>query len=145
MADSFSKKEKQKKKAQKKKEKQARKEARKAESKGSSLEDMIAYVDDNGRIVDTPPDESKKKEIKAEDIELGGPRRDDSPEDDFYTGRVSFFNNDKGYGFIKDRNSKDSYFVHINKCLEPITEGDQVQFTLERGDKGMVAVGVKKI
>ena len=146
MADSFSKKEKQKKKAQKKKEKQARKEARRAESKGSSLDDMLAYVDENGQIVDTPPDENvKKKKIKAEDIELGIPKKEESEEDLIYEGKVSFFNDDKGYGFIKDKNSQESYFVHMNNCQEPIAEGDKVQFELERGEKGMAAIKVKKI
>ena len=146
MADSFSKKEKQKRKAQKKKEKQARKEARKAEEKSGSLEDMMAYVDENGNIVDTPPDENKKKkEIKASDIELGVPKKEELPEDSIFQGRVTFFNNDKGYGFIKDKHSQESYFVHMNNCQEPIGEGDNVQFELERGDKGMIAVKVKKI
>lgn len=146
MPDSFSKKEKQKRKAQKKKEKQARKEARKSEDKSSSLEDMLAYVDANGNIVDTPPDENqKKKEIKAEDIELGVPKKEDLPEDTLFEGAVTFFNNDKGYGFIKDKNSQESYFVHINNCRQPIEERDKVEFELERGDKGMVAVNVKKI
>lgn len=146
MADSFSKKEKQKKKAQKKKEKQARKEARKAEDKSGSLEDMMAYVDENGNIVDTPPDETKKKKvIKAEDIELGVPKKETLPDDHLYSGRVTFFNHDKGYGFIKDKNSQESYFVHMNNCKEPIDEGNNVEFEIERGDKGMVAVKVKKV
>ena len=146
MADSFSKKEKQKRKAQKKKEKQARKEARKAEEKSGSLEDMMAYVDENGNIVDTPPDETKKKkEIKAEDIVLGVPQKEELPDDHVYQGRVTFFNHDKGYGFIKDKNSQESYFVHMNNCKEPIDEGNNVEFETEPGEKGMQAVKVKKV
>jgi cold shock CspA family protein len=145
MADSFSKKEKEKKKAQKRKEKAARKEARKNEDKSGKLEDMIAYVDENGNIVDTPPDETKKKkEIKAEDIVLGVPQKEVLPDDHLYEGKVTFFNDDKGYGFIKDRDSQESYFVHMNNCQEPIGEGDRVQFETERGDRGMQAVKVKK-
>lgn len=145
MADSFNKKEQQKKKAQKRKEKEARKEARKADNnKGSSLDDMIAYVDENGMIVDTPPDQTNKQEINAEDIELGIPKKEDLPEDSLYYGKVSFFNHDKGYGFIKDKNSQESYFVHMNNCKEPIEEGDRVEFELEKGDRGMSAVQVKK-
>ena len=60
-------------------------------------------------------------------------------------GKVSFFNDEKGYGFIKDANSKDSYFVHINKVEGEITEGDKVTFDLEKGPKGLVAANVKKI
>ena len=146
MADSFSKKEKEKKKAQKKKEKAARKEARKAQDKSGSLDDMIAYVDENGMIVDEKPDETKKKkEIKAEDIELGIPKKETLPDDHLYEGKVTFFNHDKGYGFIKDKNSQESYFVHMNNCQEPIDENDRVQFELEPGQKGMAAVKVKKI
>lgn len=147
MADSFSKKEKEKKKAQKRKEKQARKESRKAQEKGSSLEDMMAYVDENGQIVDTPPDETKKKkEIKAENIEIGIPKRESVPlEDQTFKGKVTFFNDDKAYGFIKDRDSQESYFVHMNNCLAPIAERDNVEFKLEKGDRGLQAVEVKKI
>ena len=146
MPDSFSKKEKQKRKAQKKKEKEARKQARKEEGKGGSWEDMIAYVDEHGNIVDSAPDETvKKEEINAEDIELGIPKKEYSEEDSLFHGRVSFFNDDKGYGFIKDRDSQESYFVHVNNCLQPIAEGDKVEFETERGDKGMVAVKVKKV
>lgn len=147
MADSFSKKEQQKRKAQKKKEKLARKQARQAEGKGSGLDDMMAYVDENGMIVDTPPDENKKKvEIKAENIEIGIPKKEDLPEEDTnFEGKVTFFNDSKGYGFIKDKSSQESYFVHMNNCQEPIVEGDHVQFELERGPKGMVAIKVKKV
>ena len=146
MADSYNKKENQRKKAQKKKEKQARKVAKKGEEKSGKLEDMLAYVDENGNIVESPPDQTrKKKEIKAEDIELGVPKKEELPEDFIFQGQVTFFNTDKGYGFIKDRNSQESYFVHLNNCMEPIAESDKVQFELEKGDRGMVATKVKKI
>ena len=147
MADSFSKKEKEKKKAQKRKEKQARREARKAEEKSGKLDDMIAYVDEFGNIVDTPPDETKKKkEIKAEDIEVSIPKSESIPlEEQVFTGKVTFFNDDKGYGFIKDRDSQESYFVHMNNCLQPIVENDRVEFGVEPGQKGLQAVNVKII
>ncbi len=146
MADSYSKKEKEKKKAQKRKEKLARKEAKREEEKSGKLEDMLAYVDEDGNIIDTPPDENqKKKEIAVEDIEIGVPKREDLPEDTVFQGKVSFFNSDKGYGFIKDISSQESYFVHVNNCQEPIVEGDRVEFELEKGDRGMVAVKVKKV
>jgi len=66
-------------------------------------------------------------------------------EDEALQGKVSFFNDEKGYGFIKDNNSKDSYFVHINKVEGEITEGDKVTFELEKGPKGLVAANVKRI
>ena len=145
--ETFGKKEKEKKKLQKRKEKEARKAARKESQEKKGLDDMIAYVDENGMITDTPPDPNKKKEeIDASTIEIGISRQEDvEPEDSTLTGRVSFFNNDKGYGFIKDRDSQESYFVHINNVLEPIDEGDAVNFEIEKGPKGMVAVNVKKV
>jgi cold shock CspA family protein len=147
-SETFGKKEKEKKKAQKRKEKEAKKLARKEEKEngGSGLDSMMAYVDENGVITDTPPDPNKKrKEIKAENIQLGYKKEDMPEEDPIHEGKVSFFNDDKGYGFIKDKDSQDSYFVHINNAREPLAEGDKVQFELEPGQKGMAAVRVKKI
>lgn len=144
--ETFSKKEKEKKKIQKRKEKLAKKEARKDNPGGSSLDDMIAYVDENGMITDTPPDPTKKKkEIKASSIEIGVPKREDIEIDPVHEGKVAFFNDEKGYGFIKDLTSQESYFVHINNTLDTIAEGDKVSFELESGQKGLVAVKVKKI
>ena len=146
-SETFGKKEKEKKKQQKRKEKEARKLARKEAEKGGGLDAMMAYVDENGVITDTPPDPTKKrKEIKASSIEIGIPKREDMPEVDLVPeGKVSFFNDDKGYGFIKDKNSQDSYFVHINNANGPLAEGDKVCFELEQGQKGLAAVKVKKI
>ncbi|MEZ4687063.1 MAG: cold shock domain-containing protein [Bacteroidia bacterium] len=76
---------------------------------------MIAYVDEFGNIVDTPPDPDDKEEINAEDIIIGIPPKDSYyEEEESLTGTVTFFNEDKGFGFIKTR-SGDSYFVHISK------------------------------
>jgi spore germination protein YaaH len=71
--ETFNKKELEKKRLQKRKEKEQRKEERKANAKeGSSLEDMMAYVDENGNITSTPPDPTRKKTtIKTEDIVIG--------------------------------------------------------------------------
>jgi cold shock CspA family protein len=144
--ETFSKKEKEKKKIQKQKEKLAKKETRKANpSVGGGLEAMMAYVDENGMITDTPPDPSKKKKVNASSIEIGVPKREDIEVDPMHQGKVAFFNEDKGYGFIKDLVSQESYFVHINNTTEPITENDKVSFELESGPKGLVAVRVKKI
>ncbi len=65
--ETFSKKEVRNKKEKKRKDKEARREAKKDQEK-SSFEDMLAYVDENGNISDTPPDPTKKKEIKLENI-----------------------------------------------------------------------------
>ncbi len=143
--ETFGKKEREKKRLKKKQDKALRKEERKANASGGNFEDMIAYVDENGQIVDTPPDPSKKTKIKAENISLDYSKDAVDLEDEPMQGKVSFFNDEKGYGFIKDANSKDSYFVHVNKVEGTITEGNKVTFELEKGPKGMVAANVKKI
>jgi CspA family cold shock protein len=58
-------------------------------------------------------------------------------------GTVKFFNTAKGFGFIKDEESKNEYFVHVTNLLEPIKENDVVTFELEEGKKGVNAVRVK--
>lgn len=143
--ETFGKKEREKKKIKKRKEKEEAKLARKEEGK-SSFDDMIAYVDENGMITDTPPDPTVKKVIvKAEDIVLGIPQKDDSEVDPIRKGIVSFFNHDKGYGFIKDTDSQDSMFVHINNVLEEVNEGNKVTFEVQPGLKGPEATKVQVV
>ena len=144
--ETFNKKEKEKKRLKKKQEKQLRKEERKANNnKGAGLESMLAYVDENGQITDTPPDKTKKKvEIKAENIELGVPKKEVIEEDVIRKGKVAFFDTSKGYGFIRDLANEEKYFVHISGTLDEIGENDSVSFELEKGAKGLNAVRVKK-
>ncbi|NOY51022.1 MAG: cold shock domain-containing protein [Chlorobi bacterium] len=140
----FSKKEKEKKRLKKRLDKQKKREERQANSEGGGLDSMIAYVDEHGNITDTPPDLTQKKKIKAENIELGVPKRE---KEDIITerkGRVEFFNDSKGFGFIKENGTHEKFFVHINGCFEQIQENDSVIFEIERGLKGMNAVRVKK-
>lgn len=59
------------------------------------------------------------------------------------TGTVKFFNESKGFGFIKDANSPKEYFVHSSGLKENIKEGDEVTFDLQEGKKGLNAVNVK--
>jgi cold shock protein len=58
-------------------------------------------------------------------------------------GTVKFFNDAKGFGFIKDANSVKEYFVHSSGLKESIRENDEVTFDLEEGKKGLNAVNVK--
>ncbi len=142
----FSKIEKEKKKQKKREEKQKKREERKLNSnKGSGLDSMIAYVDENGFRTDTPPDPSKKKKIKAENIEIGVPKREKEEFDPVRKGKVAFYNDSKGYGFINDQETQERYFVHVNGILQEIKENDNVTFELEKGPKGLIAVQVKKI
>ena len=143
--ETFNKKEKEKKRRKKRQDKLLKKEERKANSDGGGLDNMMAYVDEFGNISDTPPDPTKKKkEIKASSIELGVPKREDSDEPAGRQGKVTFFNDGKGYGFIKDSQTQENFFVHVNGLLEEVRENDVVTYELERGMKGMNAVNVKK-
>jgi cold shock protein len=58
-------------------------------------------------------------------------------------GTVKFFNESKGFGFIKEENTQKDYFVHSSGLKETISENDQVTFDLEMGKKGLNAVNVK--
>ena len=60
-------------------------------------------------------------------------------------GKVAFYNDSKGYGFINDLNSQEKYFFHVNGLIDEVTENDKVTFEVERGLKGMNAVRVKKV
>ena len=144
--ETFGKKDNEKKKQKKKTEKEERKVERQANAKsGQNLDDMLAYVDENGNITSTPPDPSKKRIIKDEDIRINVARRTDADnEDPVRTGTVSFFNDSKGYGFIRDAQTQESIFVHANGLAAgPIKEGDKVSFEVEMGQKGPTAVRVK--
>lgn len=60
-------------------------------------------------------------------------------------GTVKFFNDSKGFGFIKEENSPKEYFVHSSGLKDIIQENDEVTFDLEPGKKGLNAVNVKLI
>ncbi len=60
-----------------------------------------------------------------------------------HTGKVKFFNETKGFGFIIDAGTGEDVFVHVSGLIDNIREGDTVTFDLQRGKKGMNAVNVK--
>lgn len=140
-SNSFNKREVEKRKQEKRKEKQQRKEDRK-NNPTSSFEDMIAYVDENGVISDTPPEE-KRESIELEDIEISTPKKTEADEVQEWTGRVEFYDESKGFGFIKDRDTVNKYFFHRSNVEGEIKENNIVSFKLERGPRGMNAVEVK--
>ncbi len=142
--ETYSKKENEKKKHKKRQDKEYRKEQRKADKEeGKSFEDMLAYVDEDGNLTSTPPDPSKKRKIAKEDIEIGVPKRE--KEDTIRKGKVSYFDDAKGYGFIIDRESDMRIFVHANSLDGPIKVNDKVVFEIEKGPKGPVAVNVQLV
>ncbi len=59
------------------------------------------------------------------------------------TGKVKFFNESKGYGFIMDKETETDYFVHVSGLVDEITKDDEVTFELKEGRKGMNAVEVR--
>jgi len=136
------KKELEKKKDQKKREKLKRKEERKANGGSKSFEDMIAYVDEFGMITDTPPDPNKKTEVELDSIAVSSPKQEEVEKEPM-KGRVEHFNEEKGYGFIKDIGSVNKYFFHISNAPEDIKEGNIVTFDLEKGQRGMNAVRIE--
>jgi len=142
----FNKIEKEKKRLKKREDKQKKKDARKAEAKENPQGIQFAYVDYNGNLTDTPPDPSMKIKVEAESIEIGIPKKEISDEEPAAKeGKVSFFDTSKGFGFIIDSINQEKYFVHVSGILQPIAENDKVTYELERGQKGMNAVRVKKI
>jgi cold shock protein len=58
-------------------------------------------------------------------------------------GTVKFFNETKGFGFIKEDETNKEYFVHVTGLIDEIRENDEVTFDLKEGKKGLNAVNVK--
>jgi cold shock CspA family protein len=143
--ETFNKREKEKKRLKKRLDKQKKGEQRKANAQGGGLENMMAYVDENGRITDTPQNPSDRKKIDVESIRIGVPKREELEVTSIRKGRVDFFNSSKGFGFIKETDTQERYFVHVNGLTEEIKENDVVTFEIERSFKGMNAVNVKKV
>lgn len=65
-----------------------------------------------------------------------------------YVGKVKWFNNEKGFGFIQGNDQKEDIFVHYsaiqNEGYRTLKEGDEVEFELKEGDKGLQAINVVK-
>jgi cold shock protein len=60
------------------------------------------------------------------------------------TGTVKFYNDAKGFGFIKDNETNEEFFVHSTGLVDSIRENDAVSFELIEGKKGINAVNVKR-
>jgi cold shock CspA family protein len=143
--ESFQKKEVRKKKEKKRKDKEKKKLERK-DSGSASFSDMIAFVDENGMITDTPPDQARRIKTEASEIEVSVPKMDpNGPSRKSKTGRLTFFNEIKGYGFINESATGQSVFVHINDLQGEIKKGDLVSFEIEKGQRGPAAVQVKLV
>jgi len=146
MSESWNKKEREKKKQKERKDKAEKMQERRENAKKVSFDSMIAYLDENGNLTSTPPDPRKRKEVKLEDIQVGVPKYVAPTQAELMrTGKVTFFNTAKGFGFIKDLVSQQSVFVHANNLSQEIKENDKVSFELEMGQRGPMAVNVKVI
>jgi len=144
--ETFNKREKEKQRLQQKQQKREKLEERRANaSKGKSLDDMMAYIDENGNITSAPPDPGKRKIFNAEEIEIGVRRQQDEPENEINEGVVEYFNESKGFGFIRDRHSGERLFFHVNQLQERLIENDKVSYDIENGAKGLNAANIKKV
>ena len=143
--ETFNKREKEKLRQKQRQEKREKMEERKANAnKGKSLNDMMAYIDENGNISSTPPDPRKRKVFNAEEIEIGAPKAEET-DGEPNTGAVDYFNESKGFGFIKDKQTGERLFFHMSQSQEQLREGDRVSYDIERGAKGFNAVNIKKV
>ncbi len=143
--ETFNKKEREKKKFKKQQDKKERSEVRKTNAvKGQGLEDMMAYVDASGNITSVPQERGNQKRVIAQDIQISTLKQEEVESEPVRKGTVTFFNESKGFGFIKDAQTHESVFVHINAAAFAIKENDNVTFEIEQGLKGASAVKVLK-
>jgi len=144
--ETFGKKEKEKKRLKDRQDKAEKMQKRNAEAKkGKSLEEMMAYIDENGNLSSTPMDPKKKKVFRQEDMQIKVLKQEEiEQQDTTRTGAVAFFNHEKGFGFINDLQSGERIFVHATQLTEEVQEGDKVSFEIEMGPKGPSAFRVKR-
>lgn len=145
MSETWNKKERERKKQQKRKEKMEKKLEKKQVTKGAhSLESMLAYLDENGNLSSQPMDPRKKFVVKVEDIDISIPRQSDIPsEGHVQMGIVTLFKTDRGFGFIKNPQTQQSYFFHVKALIDPVKENSKVSFETEKGPKGPSAINIR--
>lgn len=126
----FRKKEIAKKKLQKRKEKEEKKAVRDEQNdKGKPLEDMFAYVDENGNISDKPP--LKKYEFKEEDLIRP------EVEDVYSFGKVSFYNEIGQYGFIRDNETRENVYFNFKMLGFVLNQDQKVKFKSQSSKQGL--------
>lgn len=150
MAETFNKKERNKKKLQKRREKEQKRDEKRHEASNSSnnLEDMFAYVDENGNLSTTPPDHTRVKAVALEDIMISTPKDEPTDPNALPIGRISYFDASKGYGFITNEKNQERIFVHVSQLADPsitLNTGDQVEYIATKGPRGPQAELVRKI
>jgi cold shock CspA family protein len=143
--ETFNKKEREKKRQKKQQDKLEKMQDRKNNKEKKSLDDMMAYLDENGNLTSVPPDPKKKKIFRQEEMQISVPKQEERPADERRTGVVSFFNDQKGFGFINDSITKERVFVHVNELSVAIKENDKVTFEVQNSPKGPVALNVELV
>lgn len=61
------------------------------------------------------------------------------------TGKIKFFNESKGFGFVKDNETDQEFFVHVSGLKQPVKQNDEVEYEVSEGKKGLMAINVKVI
>ena len=125
--ETYSKKEKEKKRLKKKKEKDEKRQERKANATEGTLDNMMAYIDENGNISDTPPDPENKIEFELDDIITSIPKQEEFDMEAERKGKIDFFNTDKGDRKSTRLNSSHDQISYAVFCLkkkkfQPITD-----------------------
>lgn len=141
--ETFDKRAKEQKRLKQRRDKAEKMEERKLNAKkGVALEEMLAYVDENGNITDKAPDPRQRKLFRVEDIQIGippGNLRESSS-----SGKLQFFNEEKGFGFIIDSKTQDRIFVHHSNLQMPVQLNDVLEYDIQNGERGLVAVNISK-
>lgn len=141
MAETFKKRTLQQRRARRRQEKIERRQQRRAEE-AESYDEMIVYIDEFGNFTDVPPSEQKREKVKAENIDIGIGGIAEQTE---FKGTITMFLSDKGYGFIREEDTGDSVFFHVNNANQPVAERDRVIYEKERTPKGYAAIRIRKI
>jgi cold shock CspA family protein len=127
----------------KRKEKLEKREKKKTEGK-SSLNDMIAYVDEFGKIRSTPQDPDRVVVFDNENKGFVAPKKSqEKVKETERKGVVIFLNEAKGFGFIRDNESGQKIFFHISGLLEPVKQDSNVIFEKIKNARGISAINVR--
>ena len=142
MAETWSKRQREQKKRNTKKAKMERRQERKeSNSKGKGLNEMLAYVDEYGNLSETPPEKGINSLQRIPPV-VGNSRETDSDRGE-KSGIVIFYDDSRGYGFIKNAYHRESIFVHANSSSVELEENLKVTFETQKGPKGLTAVNVR--
>mgnify|MGYP003576531232 CR=1 FL=1 len=142
MGETWNKREREQKKRNAKKQKAEKKLERKENTdKGKSLDEMLAYVDENGNLTETPPDKNARPSQIIPPVVANSNAL--NAQDNTRKGIVTYFDPNKGYGFIKDSQTQESIFVHINSSSVQLKENLKVAFEMQKGPRGFAAANVQ--